>query len=167
MAKVNNNTFLAVAFTDNNGNHIFDKGDTLIAGINDKDKSGTVSVGDTVTFDSYPLHIDGTGRGSFKDHTETITAVEVSKEDNIIVDTSAGNINWHTATSTSADAEIFRTEGTTSPAGVELADSFPNSIGQPDDVDAEAHQGAGAPTTNAFDSGLVPGNQPFFDVFIA
>jgi hypothetical protein len=164
MTKANN--FLVVAFTDNNGNQIFDKGDTLIAGINDKDKSGTVTVGDTVTFGSYPLHIDGTGSGSFKDHHETITAVDArNNSTEVHVTTAEGGINYGNHPGSD---NAFITEDPNPNNGLDVVLRDSQFSGGPESVFVgTALAGPGAPDTTADDSGLQPGNQGFFDVFIA
>jgi hypothetical protein len=55
---------LAVAFTDLNGNDKFNPGkDTLIAALVDTNNDGTVNVGDTVVFDTYPRIPDGSESG--------------------------------------------------------------------------------------------------------
>src|SRR5262245_49139743 len=75
MAKGGQAGILAVAYSELNGNGRFDNKE-LIASIVDTNHDKTVSVGDTVSYGTYPLHIDGTGeRGTFTQTTIEVTGV--------------------------------------------------------------------------------------------
>src|SRR5262245_45840280 len=66
--------YLAVAFTDVNGNDKFDGKDKLIAGLVDTNKDHTASVGDTVTWGTYP-HLSGNEAGAYLADDATVIAV--------------------------------------------------------------------------------------------
>jgi len=99
MPKKTTPEFLAVAFSAENNNGKFDKADTLIAAVIDSNSDGVVSIGDTVTFGSYPLNTDATAFGTFL-HSDsaivsvaaaTTTSVEVGVADGTIVFNSNGS----------------------------------------------------------------------------
>src|SRR5262245_7780863 len=91
-----NGTILAVAFNDLNGNHTFDKKDMMIAALVDTNKDNVVSIGDTVAFGHYPLHIDGTGVGTFQGPDETVIGGIDLQSGTIGVKVSDGFVYWQT-----------------------------------------------------------------------
>jgi hypothetical protein len=81
---------LAVAFTDQNGNHTYEpKTDLLIAGLFDTNRDGAVSAGDTIHWGTYPTTFDGSGpRGTFTSPDLLVTNAQVGS---FSVDAVAGN----------------------------------------------------------------------------
>src|SRR5262245_14756409 len=66
---------LAVAFTDLNGNDKYNAGkDELIAALVDTDGSGSATIGDTITFGTFP-RLDGQQAGTFLAADATVTNV--------------------------------------------------------------------------------------------
>jgi hypothetical protein len=65
----------------------------LIAGIIDTDGSNSVSIGDTVTFGTYP-HLDGTQAGTFLGADTTITSVLQNDGNTVEVGVADGTIRW-------------------------------------------------------------------------
>ena len=117
MAKGGQASILAVAYSDVNGNGKFDGNKELIADLVDTNHDKTVSVGDTVVFGTYPLHVDGTaGRGTFTQTTETITILGSNDANNVNVETAAGVVTWFHDSVTGL--ELFQTQTHTSETGV-------------------------------------------------
>src|SRR5262249_18143442 len=92
---------LAVAFTDQNGNHTYEPGtDTLIASLLDANNDGVVSVGDRVHWGTYPTTFDVDGpRGNFTGPDEFVQAVVGVVSDGVVVRTALGDIAWQSGTS--------------------------------------------------------------------
>ena len=86
--------FVAVAFTDVNGNGKFNaNGDALIAAVVDTNNDKTVSVGDTVTFGTFP-HLNGTQAGTFEGADTIITSVTLATDTEVEVGVADGTIEW-------------------------------------------------------------------------
>jgi hypothetical protein len=88
-------SFLAVAFTDRNGNHKYEPNkDLLIASLLDTNKDGEVSVGDTIHWGTYPttFEVDGP-RGTFLSPDEFVR-IAVPREDFVEVQTALGSVLW-------------------------------------------------------------------------
>jgi len=88
----------AVAFSDTNGNHAYEAGtDRLIAALVDTNLDGTVSVGDTVETDAFPLTFDPVNEfGAFTVKSATVTSVTGFTSGSVQVTSSATLITWAT-----------------------------------------------------------------------
>ena len=163
---------LAVAFTDLNGDHKFQANkDALIAAVIDTNHDKTVSVGDTVTFGTFP-HLDGTQAGTFTHADSTITFVTVADSTHIEVRVPDGFV-FLTA---NPKFESFTTEYNAGVLETEFIDNINNdTYPQFDEVYASNHQdfyGHGPGDQDV--TGLIietnydrPGNDGFLDVLIA
>src|SRR5262245_49137534 len=93
--------FLAVAFTDLNGNHKFNpRKDLLIAALVDTNNDNMPSVGDTVLWGTYPAIPDGSESGTGGLYTSldgTVTEVTTLTDFTLQVTTASGRISWHTS----------------------------------------------------------------------
>ena len=151
--------FLAVAYTDVNGNHKFDAKDTLIAGLIDTNKDHTVSLGDTVTFGTYP-HLSGKEAGTYLSNDSIVTSVGTPTSEGVVVGVADGQVGWfHVPT-----AEVLFT-ATNSGLESQFQDDF-TTTGGGDFVFADSNvNGPGDPETGlANDTVLRSGDQPFIDV---
>jgi hypothetical protein len=88
---------LAVAFTDQNGNHTYEPDtDLLIASLTDTNNDEVVSVGDTIHWGTYPTTFDGTGaRGTFTISESLVTSVDDADENFVNVETEFGRVEWN------------------------------------------------------------------------
>jgi len=160
--------FLAVAFTDTDENGRFNPTkDALIAGIIDEDKSGTVTVGDTIQFGTYALDPIGatTTRGDYQNDQRAITAVNEATDTFVFVETSSGEVQWTEATSVDG-TEIFRTSQDGIPLESLFVDHF--ALTGVDAVSVDEILGPGAPDT-AVDPQILAfqaGDDAFLNVFI-
>ena len=93
MPKKTTPDFLAVAFTEENNNHKFDKHDTVIAAVIDTNNDGAVTVGDTVTFGDIP-HLNGDAAGTFEGADTIITSVTLATDTEVEVGVADGTIEW-------------------------------------------------------------------------
>lgn len=86
----------AVAFSDTNGNHTYEAGtDRLIAALVDTNEDGTVSVGDTVETDAFPLTFDPIADfGAFTVKSAIVTSVTGFTLDSVQVTSTATIITW-------------------------------------------------------------------------
>jgi hypothetical protein len=86
----------AVAFSDTNDNHIYEGGtDRLTAALIDTNEDGTVSVGDTVETDAFPLTFDPVDDfGAFSVKSATVTGVTGFTSGSVEVTTTATRITW-------------------------------------------------------------------------
>jgi hypothetical protein len=159
--------FLAVAFTDLDGNHHFNANkDALMAAVVDTNHDKTVSIGDTVQFGTYPLHVDGTaGTGSFTHADSTVTSVSDATPTFVEVGVMEGSLTWgHSPGADAFQSSIDSNMGTI--IEVAIGDIFTSTKG--DSIVANPGLGGpAAPDTAVSDSHLQPGDQPFLDVFIA
>src|SRR5262245_40503422 len=74
--------FLAVAFTDLNGDHKFSANkDALIAGVVDTNRDHIVSEGDTVQFGTYPVNSNVTETGQYTHADSIITDITTEGSD--------------------------------------------------------------------------------------
>lgn len=156
--------FLAVAFTDVNGNNKFDGKDTLIAGLIDTDKSKDASVGDTVTFGTYP-HLSGKEAGTYLSNDSLVTNVVQDNSEAVVVDVADGQVGlFHT----SQDTEVLYTSLFVGGLESQFQDHF-GTGGGGDRVFADSNvNGPGDPETGVeLDVVLRSGDQDFLDVLIA
>jgi hypothetical protein len=86
----------AVAYSDTNGNHIYESGtDRLIAALIDTSLDGTVSVGDTVETDAFPLTFDPVDDfGAFTVKSAIVTSVTGFTSGSVQVTSNATLITW-------------------------------------------------------------------------
>ena len=159
--------FLAVAFTDLNGNDKYNPGkDTLIAAVADTNNDNTVSVGDTIQWGTYPAIPDGTASGTggiFLNPDSTITDVVVANDSLVFVDSAGGSVEWAASPNV---VEEFATIGFT---GLEshLVDSI--NLTTADDLifaDPDVF-GPGHPNMLVDVTTHQLGDQAFLDVWIA
>jgi hypothetical protein len=153
---------LAVAFTDQNGNHTYEPGtDTLIASLLDINNDHVVSVGDRIHWGTYPTTFDVNGpRGNFTGPDLLVEGVGLASSSVVEVQTALGNVAWfHIEGARAFDA--FATAGGDSISGTDrtrVGDSF---FANP------SLQGPGQPDTSVDIFSLDQlGNQAFLDVLI-
>ena len=136
-----------MAFTDLNGNGKYNAGkDTLIAALVDTNNDGTVSIGDTVQFGSYPAIPDGSASGTGGSYTilsSTITNVVSASSTDIRVETTLGQVHRIA----NADVEGFQTFGNNFAIESHVVDSITNP-GVPDRMITQPSvSGPGQPNT--------------------
>jgi hypothetical protein len=148
--------FLAVAFTDENGNHKYNPGkDALIAGVQDTNHDKTVSVGDTIVFGTYP-HLDGTQAGTFTQTSAGISGVIIGPGV-LHVESGTNDLFWITPTSDAAH-EVLDTDG------VRIIDETERGL---DEVHVSGVGQIGLPDTTPVNESLQQlGDQGFLDVLI-
>src|SRR5262245_51106388 len=156
--------FLAVAFTDLNGNHKYNAGkDTLIAALVDTNHDGVPSIGDTVHWGTYPAILDGSASGvggKYLSPDSLVLGVTISSTF-IEARTAGGTVDWFK----SPNLEGFITSSPMQPVPESsLTDSInflttedrifttPGNVGQPNQP-LDVHT-------------LQPGNQGFLDVWL-
>jgi hypothetical protein len=154
--------FLAVAFTDVNGNDNYNPGkDVLIAALQDTDLSGSVTLGDTVILGDYP-RLDGSIAGTLLGPDTTITRVDVATSTEVGVGVANGNIDWFAG----PGAELFFTQPAPNTTELFLQDAI--LAASSDIVVANSSVlGPALPNTDVNESTVRFGDQPFLDVFIA
>jgi hypothetical protein len=155
--------FLAVAWTDVNGNHNFDPNkDGLIAALVDTNNDHVVSVGDTVTFGTYP-HLNGTQAGTFLGADTPVTSVQQADSTQVLVSVADGTIQWRntvvqdlqvTDGNNNFEAVVFDGIAVGTKADETLADLAVNGPADPDTAVLEF-------------IAFRPGDDGFIDVFIA
>ncbi len=69
---------LAVAWSDVNGNHVFDVEDVLISKLVDTSENGTPSAGDTIVMGNYPTNLAGSSFGAWGVHEHSVDSVYVA-----------------------------------------------------------------------------------------
>src|SRR5262245_1804263 len=152
---------LAVAFTDQNGNHTYEPGtDTLIASLLDINNDHVVSVGDRIHWGTYPTSSDVDGpRGNFTGPDLLVEGVSAGASSSVVeVQTAFGNVAWLHIEGPRA-FEIFATAGGDSFSGLDRANLGDRIFADP------SVQGPGQPDTPV-DTFGAPGNQGFLDVLI-
>src|SRR5262245_55612613 len=99
---------LAVAFTDVNGNDTYNPGkDMLIAALQDTDLSGSVTLGDTVIFGSYP-HLNGHEAGTFQGADTTAINVIAATDSAVVVGVAGDSfVGWSTGDTLPGAFEAF------------------------------------------------------------
>jgi hypothetical protein len=151
---------LAVAFTDQNGNHTYEPGtDTLIASLLDTNNDHVVSVGDRIHWGTYPTTSDVDGpRGNFTGPDLLVEGVSSASSSGIEVQTALGSVSWaHIEGARAFDqfatagGDSFRGLDRTNPGDLLFADPSVQGPGQPDTL---------------VDTFGAPGNQGFLDVLI-
>jgi hypothetical protein len=150
---------LAVAFTDQNGNHTYEPGtDTLIASLLDINNDHVVSVGDRIHWGTYPTTFDVNGpRGTFTGPDELVTNVGGANSLAVEVETAFGTVFW---------GLFFGDEFITGNPFIQFR-LQENNIFQVDHIFANPNgQGPGHPDTPVAISSGQAGNQGFFDVQI-
>jgi hypothetical protein len=156
---------LAVAFTDVNGNDKYNPGkDTLIASLVDTSNDGTVSVGDTIHFGTYPAIADGSNSGTGGNFTileSTVTDVLDANSTRVVVDTALGTVIWNADPA----VEFFETTDLSHAIESVVRDSI-DIPGILDLIQTVAVEGPGEPNTSVDYSTLQPGDQAFLDVLI-
>jgi hypothetical protein len=150
---------LAVAFTDQNGNHTYEPGtDTLIASLLDINNDHVVSVGDRIHWGTYPTTFDVNGpRGTFTGPDLLVEGVGLADIGSVEVQTALGTVTWiHVPR-----FDGFFTAGTDSFSGTDR-----ERVGDKVFVNPSA-QGPGHPDTPVDIFSLDQlGNQGFLDVLI-
>ena len=163
---------LAAAYTDTNSNNKFDGKDTLIAGLYDTDKSKDLSIGDTVTFGTYP-HLDGSAAGKFQHVEKAVTDFTITSEptfDSVSVTVDGGRVDW-TITPTSESFSTINTEPLTAGFESNFIDFLDDST--PDHIRVNAKTDPGHPDTAPILEDADPtdathvGDNGFLDIFIA
>ena len=151
----------AVAFSDANGNHTYESGtDVLIAALVDTNLDGTVSVGDTVETDAFPLTFDPVDDfGAFTVKSATVTSVTGFTPGSVQVTSTATLITW--ATDSVEVVQWFPAGG-----GPEsnLVDSTTSSSGIADAISLNEGAGLGAVPSDVVLSGLDQTDNAFLDI---
>jgi hypothetical protein len=153
---------LAVAFTDQNGNHTYEPGtDTLIASLLDTNNDHVVSVGDRIHWGTYPTSADVDGpRGNFTGPDLLVEDVSFASSSVVELQTALGSVSWLHIEG-ARPFEIFSTATTDGVAFSALDRTLPG-----DSIFADPSvQGPGQPDTPVNSFGA-PGNQGFLDVLI-
>jgi hypothetical protein len=156
---------LAVAFTDQNGNHTYEPGtDTLIASLLDTNNDHVVSVGDRIHWGTYPTTIDVDGpRGSFTGPDILVEGVGSANSEGVEVETALGSVSWvHVEGAPRRAFDLFATDGGDSIFGLDTSNGSGDLFFANPSV-----QGPGQPDTPVDTFNLNPvGNQGFLDVLI-
>ena len=153
---------LAVAFTDQNGNHAYEPGtDTLIASLLDINNDHVVSVGDRIHWGTYPTSSDVDGpRGNFTGPDLLVEGVSSASSSGVQVETALGSVSWAHNEGTRA-FDLFATAEGNSFSGLDRT-----LVGDLLFADPSV-QGPGQPDTPVDTFGSNPlGNQGFLDVLI-
>lgn len=153
---------LAVAFTDQNGNHTYEPGtDTLIASLLDINNDAVVSVGDLIHWGTYPTSSDVDGpRGNFTGPDLLVEGVGSAGTggSGIEVQTALGNVSWSHVEGT-RPFDLFATANGESFHGLDRTNLGDRLFADP------SVQGPGLPDTPVDTFGAA-GNQGFLDVLI-
>ena len=92
---------LVRAFTDMNGNHVFDTGDVMISELADTNGDGVASPGDTITMDRYPKVLDPVAAADFEPwsvKSHTVAEVVTSTANSIFLKNSTGGTHdWNSS----------------------------------------------------------------------
>jgi hypothetical protein len=153
---------LAVAFTDLNDNDKYNPGkDALIAALEDTDLSGSVTLGDTVSFGTYP-RLDGREAGEYFGSDATVSGIRQvnSTTVNVDIDNFTGTVFWQAT----EDSELFLTA---TPTTIEssFSDNITSELAS-DDASAIPILGPGEPELGISEFVLRPGDDIFLDVLI-
>jgi Cadherin domain len=157
---------LAVAFTDQNGNHTYEPDtDLLIASLRDTNTDEVVSIGDTIHWGTFPTTFDGSGtRGTFTSSDSLVsfvfsannTDVTVLAENFLVVD-------WQATPFSLGLLERFLVnKASTGSFSSSIVDQSGSSF--PDRITVDP---AATPTNTPVDTSLSqPGNQGFLDILL-
>ena len=123
---------LAVAYTDLNGDHVYDTGDVLIAKLADTDPGGFPSIGDTVIMGRYPTSLDPAPAdfGDWNVTSHPVERVATPDDDSVAVGTAGGDrFSWsrHSATTFDEYAELEAATSALTSIGDQLG-SLPDNI---------------------------------------
>ena len=151
---------LAVAFTDQNGNHTYGPStDTLMASLLDINNDHVVSVGDRIHWDTYPTSSDLDGpRGHFTGPDLLVEGVGSAASSGVEVQTALGNVAWAHIEGARA-FDLFATAGGDSFSAIDRTPPGDLLFADP------GVQGPGHPDTPV-DTFGAPGNQAFLDVLV-
>ena len=160
VASVPPRTF-AVAFSDTNSNHTYEGGtDRLIAALIDTNQDGTVSVGDTVETDAFPLTFDPVDDfGAFTVKSATVTSVTGFTTDSVQVTSTATLITW-------AVGPVEVVQWIPAEGGLEsnLVDNTSSSSGISDAISINEGAGLGGVPSDVASSGLDQTDNAFLDI---
>ena len=151
----------AVAFSDANGNHVYDGGtDRLIAALIDTNEDGDVTVGDTVETDEFPLTFDPVNEfGAFTVKSAPVTSVGGFTSGSVQVTTSSTLITWATG-----PVEVVQWF----PAGAgpesNIVDNTSSASSIDDAITITAGAGLGAVPSDATASGLEQTDNDYLDI---
>ena len=151
----------AIAYSDMNGNHSYEDGtDRLIAALVDTDEDGTVSVGDTVETDAFPLTFDPADDfGAFTTKSSPVTGVTGFTSESVQVTSSATLITW--AVGPVEVVQWFPAAGGLDSA---LVDNTTSSSGTTDAISISGGAALGAVPTDVVLSGLDQTDNAFLDI---
>jgi hypothetical protein len=154
-------SLFAVAFADTNGNHTYEGGtDRLVAALVDSNQDGTVSVGDTVETDAFPLTFDPvTEFGAFTTTSAPVTGVTGFTPESVQVTSTATVITW-------AGGAVEVVHWLPAGGGPEsfIADNTTSSSGTSDAIAINEGAGLGAVPADVALSGLDQTDNVFLDV---
>ena len=149
---------LAVAWTDLNGDHVYEAStDSLIARLVDTNGDGVPSVGDTITTNQFPRDHGATDFEPATVTTFAVTSVLIVESGRIVVGTAAGLFDWESLDGIEQYQEAVLTVG-----AIVLID---NPVGECDKIDLQED----SPSEIASPSGdrnCDPSNNLFLDVAI-
>ena len=164
-------SLLAVAYSNLDGIDGYDptSTDVLIAKLVDTNLDGTVSIGDTINTNQYPLDLDATAFGTFGTTAHTITTVLNTTDQSAGVQNAAGNFfvfGTGEFTSGLATSETYREFGPRDDGtGNEVRVTIDDANGAGGDGLLAAQPAPSDPGTGvAFASVTRPGDDPFIDV---
>ena len=151
----------AIAFSDANGNHIYEAGtDRLVAALVDTNEDGTVSVGDTVETDAFPLTFDPVDSyGAFTVKSATVTGVTGFTSGSVQVTTTATLITWATG-----PVEVVQWYPTVGGPESVLVDNAGSSSEIADAITISAGAALGAVPSDLALSGLDQTDNAFVDI---
>ena len=151
----------AVAFSDTNGNDTYEGGtDRLIAALIDSNEDGTVSVGDTVETDAFPLTFDPvTEFGAFTTKSAPVTGVTGFTSESVQVTSTATVITW-----AGGPVEVVHWLPTAGGPESFLADNTTSSSETTDAISINEGAGLGAVPADVGWSGLDQTDNVFLDV---
>jgi hypothetical protein len=87
---------LAIAYSDLNGNHIYDAGDVMISQLLDTNGDGIPSAGDTVEMGRYPTSFEASAFADWGIRSHLVASVDVSEPDRIYTRDSTFGAHWWT-----------------------------------------------------------------------
>jgi hypothetical protein len=155
-------SLLAVAFTDQDGNHTYDPDtDLLIAALLDTNDDGIVSIGDTINWGTYPTTVDGSSsvRGNFTSADSLVTGVNTVVSSVIAVQTALGVVVWQESQIPEFDLFATVVDANTTLLLQDIVDATPDQI-----VVTAISSSPGQPDTSV--STITPqlGDQGFLDL---
>ena len=151
----------AVAFSDTNGNHVYDGGiDRLIAALIDTNEDGDVTVGDTVETDAFPLTFDPVNEfGAFTVKSAPVTSVAGFTSGSVQVTTTSTEITWATG-----PVEVVQWVPAAGGPESYIVDNTSSAASIDDAISINGGAGLGAVPSDVTASGLDQTDNAFLDI---